>query len=242
MTLRTISHSLMVNVRILDAYIHFTLMYTEDNIYLVLPIKDLIIEDGDITTPFKLAAGMKHSVYHLRDLFFTCVVWKYTAHVGTKALNMRHQAQKGFRGIFVGIPQHQKGYLVYVPHRQNIISSYDVVFYDIFSSVLAYKSQQYAEYMAMRPAVSCIPYATSSREKTGNIITFTHFEQGNLLSETCDNMKSGNKYDKDSNMPPLISEEEMDEMSLGNESDDETMSTGMLEDTRRRSFSIRLIS
>ena len=31
-----------------------------------------------------------------------------TAHVETKTLNMRHQAQKGFRGIFVGIPQHQK--------------------------------------------------------------------------------------------------------------------------------------
>ena len=44
-----------------------------------------------------------------------------TAHVETKALNMRHKAQKGFRGIFVGIPQHQKGYLVYVPSTRKII-------------------------------------------------------------------------------------------------------------------------
>ena len=157
-------------------------MYTEDNIYPVLPIKDLIIEDGDLTTPFKLATGKKHSLSYLRILFCPCVAWKATAYVGTKALHMRHQAQKGFRGIIVGIPQHQKGYLVYVPHRQNIILSYDVIFDEIFSSMLAYKSQPYAEDMAMRPAVSCIPYATSSREKTGNIITFTNFEEGNLLS------------------------------------------------------------
>ena len=26
---------------------------------------------------------------------------------------MRHQTQNGFHGIFVGIPQHQKGHLVY---------------------------------------------------------------------------------------------------------------------------------
>ena len=73
-----------------------------------LPIKDLINEDGDPTTPYKLATGTKPSVSHLRVLFCPCVVWKATAHVEIKTLNMRHQAQKGFRGIFVGIPHHQK--------------------------------------------------------------------------------------------------------------------------------------
>ena len=29
--------------------------------------------------------------------------------------NMRHQPQKGFQGISVGIPKHQKGYLICVP-------------------------------------------------------------------------------------------------------------------------------
>ena len=45
---------------------------------------------------------------------------------------MGHQAQKGFLGIFVVIPQHQKGYLVYVIVARKIISSYDVVFDEIF--------------------------------------------------------------------------------------------------------------
>ena len=74
--------------------------------------------------------------------------------MGTKALKMCHQAQKGFCGIFDGNPQHQKGYILYVPHECNIISTYDVVFDDILSIVLAYTSQPYAEAMAMRKDMS----------------------------------------------------------------------------------------
>ena len=77
-----------------------------DQIFPVLPIKDLINEDGDTTLPFKLATDTKPSVSHVRVLFFSCVVRKSTAHVGTKALNMLRQKQNGFYSIFVGIPQH----------------------------------------------------------------------------------------------------------------------------------------
>ena len=76
---------------------------------------------------------------------------------------MRHQAQKGFRGIFVGIPQHQKVYLVYVPSTRKIISAYDVVCDKSFSSALAYTPRPYSEAMAMCPAVTYTPYATSSK-------------------------------------------------------------------------------
>ena len=138
-------------------------MYTIDHIFPVLPIKDLINEDGDPTTPHKLATGMKPSVSYLRVLFCPCVVQKATAHVETKTLNMCHQAQKGFCGIFIGIPEHQKGYLVYVPSTRKKISSYDVVFDKSLSSALSYTSRPYSEEMAMRPAVTYTPYATSSK-------------------------------------------------------------------------------
>ena len=67
---------------------------------------------------------------------------------------MCHLAQKGFWDIFVGITQHQKIYLLYVPHKQNIVSSYDVVFDESFSSTLAYMAKPYIEAMSMQPAVS----------------------------------------------------------------------------------------
>ena len=95
-TFRTVAQSLMVHPRVSEAYIHFALMYTTDHIFPVLPIKDLINEDGDPTTPHKLATGTKPSVSHLRVLFCPRVVRKANAHVETKALNMRHQVQKGF--------------------------------------------------------------------------------------------------------------------------------------------------
>ena len=68
--------------------------------------------------------------------------------------------------------------------------------------------------MDIRLAVSCTPYATSSRKKTGDIIIFSLFEKENSLSETqnilsktCDNAESSNKSDDNSNMLTLISKE-----------------------------------
>ena len=61
-TLRTVAHSLMVHARVPELYVHFTLMYTTDHIFPVLPIKDLINEDGDPKTSHKLETGTKPSV------------------------------------------------------------------------------------------------------------------------------------------------------------------------------------
>ena len=118
----TIEHSLTVHVIVLEVYIHFALMYTSYHILIVLPIKYPINKDGKLTTPFKLAPGKKPLVSHLFVLFCPCFVWKATVHVETKILSMSHQAQTCLCGIFVGVTQHQKGYLVCVPHKRNVIS------------------------------------------------------------------------------------------------------------------------
>ena len=96
--------------------------------------------------------------------------------------------------------------------------------------VLAYTSQTYAEAITMSPAVSYTPYATSSKEQTDNIITFSQFEERNLLSETCDDVESGDKSNEDSTMLSLIIKEEIDAMDSGDESEDEPISTDILED------------
>ena len=85
----------MVYARVPEVYVHFTLMYTTDHIFPVLPIKYLINEDGNPTIPHKLATGTQPSESRLRMLSCPCVVCKATAHVETKTLNMRHQAKKG---------------------------------------------------------------------------------------------------------------------------------------------------
>ena len=114
----------------------------------------------------------------------------------------------------MGIPQHQKGYLVYVPSTRKVISSYAVVFDKSFSSALSYTSQPYAEAMAIRPAVTYTPYTTSSKEQTGNVITFSQFAEGNLITETRNDTESGDESDSESIM---MSEKYMD-ISMKNKS------------------------
>ena len=41
-TLRTVAHSCIVHARVLEAYIHFALIYTTYQIFLFLPIKNMI--------------------------------------------------------------------------------------------------------------------------------------------------------------------------------------------------------
>ena len=216
-TLRTVSHSLIVHARFLEVYVHFALMYTTDHIFPFLLSNNA----------HKLAIGMKPSVSHLRVLFFSCVVRKSAVHVEGKTLNMRHQAQKWLRGIFFGIPQHRKGYLVYVPSTRKMISSYDVVFDESFSSALAYTSRSCSEAIAVRPSVTYTPYAMSSEEQTGDVITFAQFEEGEILTKTLSNAESG---DESNNKSIMIIEQDMDAMNSGGESDHDLISTDILED------------
>ena len=155
---------------------------------------------------------------HLRVLFCPCVVRKATAQVETKTLNMCHQAQKGFCGVFVGIPQ-----------PPMVILSYDVVFDEKIYTALSYTSQPYSEAMAMRLAVTYTPYATSSKEQTGNVITFAQFEEGDILTETRKNTEIGDKSESKSLM---TNEQDMDNINENEKSDHDNISTEMLEDIR----------
>ena len=51
--------------------------------------------------------------------------------------------------------------------------------------------------MAMRLTVTYTPYATYSKEQTGNVITFAQFEEGNLLTETRNDTESGDEYNSE---------------------------------------------
>ena len=65
--------------------------------------------------------------------------------------------------------------------------------------------------MAMHPTVTYTPYATSSKEQTGNVIMFTQFEEGNLLTETRKDEESGDESDSESIMMSKQDMENIDE-------------------------------
>ena len=90
-------------------------------------------------------------------------------------------------------------------------------------------SRPYSEAMALHTAVTYTPYATSSKEQTGDVITFAQFEEGNILTKTRNDAESGDKSDNESIM---MSEQDMDAMDSGDESDHDIISTEILEDIR----------
>ena len=98
-----------------------------------------------------------------------------------------------------------------------------------FSSALSYTSRPYSEAMAMRPAVTYTPYATSSKEQTGDIITFAQFEEGGLLSETRNDTETGDESDSESIM---MSEKDMENLDEKEKFDDYHISTETLHDIR----------
>ena len=81
--------------------------------------------------------------------------------------------------------------------------------------------------MAMRPTVTYTLYATSSKEQTGDVITFAQFEEGNLISENRNDTESDDKSDSKSIM---MSEQDMENIDEKEKFDDNLISTETLHD------------
>ena len=81
----------------------------------------------------------------------------------------------------------------------------------------------------MRPTVTYTPYATSSKEKTGDIITFVQFEEVNILIDTRNNAESGDKSDNESIM---MSEQDMENLDEKEKFNADLISTETLHDIR----------
>ena len=81
----------------------------------------------------------------------------------------------------------------------------------------------------MRLAVTHKPYATSSKEKTDNVITFTQFEEGNIWTKTFNDAEI---CDESDNKSIMMSEQDTEFINSGDESDHDLISTEMLEDIR----------
>ena len=83
--------------------------------------------------------------------------------------------------------------------------------------------------MVMRPAVTYTPYATSSKEQTGDVITFAQFEEGNLTNETRNDTESDDGSDRKSIM---MSERYMENIGETEKFDEGLISTELLQDIR----------
>ena len=101
------------------------------------------------------------------------------------------------------------------------------MFDESVSGALSYTSNLYAEAMAMRLTVTHNLYATSSKEQYGDVITLAQFEEGNLLTETCNDTESCVESDSESIM---MSEQDMENIDEKEKFDDDFISTETLHD------------
>ena len=80
--------------------------------------------------------------------------------------------------------------------------------------------------MAVCPAVTYTPYATSSIEQTGDVITFAQFEEGNILNETRNDAERGDESNSGSLM---MNKQDMENLDSNEQSNHDLISTEMLE-------------
>ena len=80
--------------------------------------------------------------------------------------------------------------------------------------------------MAMRPAVTYTTYATSLKEQTGDVITFTQFQKGNILTEARNDTESCDESDSESLM---MNEQDMKNIDSNEEYNHNLISMEMLE-------------
>ena len=137
-TARVMAFKMMTNARVGLAYFHFAITYAWQ-ILVVLPAKSTsAVKDGVVvpTTPHYLYFGEIPNVQKYR-VFGCPAVCKVYKHKDSLRRTMDHKniVQRGVRGIFVGFPVNQAGWLIYVPSSRHLLASADASFDEHFASV-----------------------------------------------------------------------------------------------------------
>jgi hypothetical protein len=134
---REIAFKMMVHAHVPDEFYDFALEHAW-KIFSCLPIHDLELE-GKPCTPMEAFTSTKPSLCRLRVLFCPCVINIGNSHHKKSPVKRRNNCcERGMRGIHVGLPQHQDGWLVHVPATGGLRTWADVSFDENFHSTTAH--------------------------------------------------------------------------------------------------------
>lgn len=146
-----------------------------------LPPRDLLDTNGDPTTPHFLAFDRKPRMGHLRVFGCPVAFKRYNPSTADGGLTKKQQSQRAStRGIFIGIPPKQAGYLIYLEDRigsAHILVSHDVIFDEEFKSAVAASMQPFQGARFIRPAGTHAlehNFDDANMEHTGSVST-TYF-------------------------------------------------------------------
>jgi hypothetical protein len=146
-TMSEIIRAILVHARLSNHFYHFAAKYAKDIIN-VLPSKNLLDHNGNPTTPHFLAFRRKPKIGNYRVFGCPASFKRYTAQTH------RTQTQQATRGIFIGFPSNQAGWLFYTEKpigTHHIHVSHDATFDEFFDSALVFDTHPFKGSLATRP-------------------------------------------------------------------------------------------
>ena len=106
-TVVKLANVLLLHARLNRKFFYYAVKYAQ-YIHDVIPVKNLLDEDGHPTTPYYLATNRKPAVKHFRVFRCPAVFKHYEVSESGKRVKNKY-TQQGMCGIFVGIPDDSAG-------------------------------------------------------------------------------------------------------------------------------------
>ena len=164
-TIAKLANTLLLHARLNRKFFYYAVKYAQ-YIHDVIPVRDLLDENGLPTTPYYLATGRKPAVKHFRVFGCPAVFKRYEVSSDGKRIHNKYN-QQGMRGIFVGIPDDASGWLFYVPTAKRSYISLDATFDESFTSPLVLPDLPYQGAIKLRGTGNHILNQDTTYEHTG---------------------------------------------------------------------------
>jgi hypothetical protein len=190
-TINQLARVCLVHARLPLEYFHFAVLYAVAIIN-VLPAKGVNDNTGTPTCPHTLAFGKRPKIGNFRVFGCPAAIKHYTTSTSTGKANSDLSSdftttpkplQRAVRGIFIGYPEHQAGWLFYLPNplgRHNFITSRDAVFDESFESTLAHVHAPYSGAMPERASTPLLDHLDVDEpsvvpiQSTGNVAHYPY--------------------------------------------------------------------
>jgi hypothetical protein len=132
---------------------------------------------GDPCTPFQAYYSRKPNIQKLRVFGCPCIVKIYHRRsFDKKSLTIKNNFQRGIRGIHVGQPDNQAGWLIYIPSSGHLLVSGDVAFDEHFTSTLDYGHLTFHDALPLRsPGAHADPTLPSVRMSPPSVTGFSNY-------------------------------------------------------------------
>ena len=189
-TINQIARVCLVHARLPLEYFHFAVLYAIA-ILNVLPAKGVNDATGTPSCPYALAFGKRPKIGNFRVFGCPAAIKRYSTATSSGDISSDlsddfqqtpKPLQRAVRGIFIGFPEHQAGWLFYLPNplgRHNYIISRDAVFDESFESTLAHVHAPYSGAMPERCAHPLVDHLHVHEtnvpfQSTGNVADYPY--------------------------------------------------------------------